>query len=759
MEEAVRWLLIVALLMLSALFSGLNLGLMGLDKNGLEIIMAGGDPDEKRYAAKIAPVRARGNQLLCTLLLGNVAVNSALSILLADLTDGTVGFIISTLLIVFLGEIVPQALCSRHPLAIGAHTLWIIKILMAVLWIATWPIARALDFFLGEEMGTIYNKNEFKKLVEMHVVSQEINKDEAKIMKGALELGTREVKEIMTPISDVYMVEVHRQLDVSFMSEIWKSGYSRIPVFDPNRDSNDNIVGMLFVKDLILIDPADCTPVQTIIEFYGRQNEYVFPDTKLREVLDVFKTGKCHMGIVHDVVDDGVRDPYYVNLGIITLEDVIERLIDEKIQDELDAADENPDDRTRKIGKFYEKMHMYSRRRIPNSVTPQEASAIFFHLTGTVDVFRPPPLGKRLVREQWLKRLIQDSVIITVDLPLERDDRTPLSLGPRAALPVKPDALQDRDVSDGGVFLYKRGQETEFFTLVLDGTIEIVAGSQGFVSEITRWSNLCADILSDVDVDLNTLLLDDSAQSSVQLQRQPSVECKYSDIVPDPANAAAVANLLRRTLLESSVSTATAATAASSAPVSANSLKLRPQKPYVPDFTARCVTRARVLRVHRFAYINALYGHFMPTPTHVVAPDNLPTPSSVLIARSKSSTPATASSNAARPLSRTLTRVDKAPHSTRDIDSLSDLSSSRARNGSTGSSGSQKLLSPSHVPSEISVDVARRSEQDYIPITITPVESKRNDQNISLVRVARVADQAVYAAEALDDEPETSHLP
>lgn len=110
---AAQILIIAVLVLLSALFSGLTLGLMGLDKNGLEIVIGGDDPVAAENARKIYPVREDGNLLLCTLLLGNVAVNALLSIIMADLTDGLLGFLVSTGVIVIFGEITPQALCSR----------------------------------------------------------------------------------------------------------------------------------------------------------------------------------------------------------------------------------------------------------------------------------------------------------------------------------------------------------------------------------------------------------------------------------------------------------------------------------------------------------------------------------------------------------------------------------------------------------------------------------------------------------------------
>ena len=109
---ALQIILIIILISLSALFSGLTLGLMSLDKTGLEIVMEGDDPQQAAFARRIYPVREDGNLLLCTLLLGNVAVNALLSILLAEYAGGIAGFISSTFLIVIFGEIVPQALVS-----------------------------------------------------------------------------------------------------------------------------------------------------------------------------------------------------------------------------------------------------------------------------------------------------------------------------------------------------------------------------------------------------------------------------------------------------------------------------------------------------------------------------------------------------------------------------------------------------------------------------------------------------------------------
>jgi len=105
-------LLIVFLLCCSGLFSGLNLGLMSIDRTELKIIAKTGSEKEQRYAKQIQPVRSSGNYLLCSLLLGNVLVNSVLTILMDDLTTGVIAIISSTLGIVIFGK--PNACTIFH---------------------------------------------------------------------------------------------------------------------------------------------------------------------------------------------------------------------------------------------------------------------------------------------------------------------------------------------------------------------------------------------------------------------------------------------------------------------------------------------------------------------------------------------------------------------------------------------------------------------------------------------------------------------
>ncbi|CAG2063823.1 unnamed protein product, partial [Timema podura] len=157
--------IILMCLAFSALFSGLNLGLMSMDQTDLKVISNTGSETERRYARAIMPVRKKGNYLLCSILLGNVLVNSSLTIIMDDITSGLVAVIGSTLAIVIFGEITPQAICSRHGLAIGANTIIITKIVMGITFPLAYPISLFLDFMLGAELGNIYTRERLKELV------------------------------------------------------------------------------------------------------------------------------------------------------------------------------------------------------------------------------------------------------------------------------------------------------------------------------------------------------------------------------------------------------------------------------------------------------------------------------------------------------------------------------------------------------------------------------------------------------------------
>ena len=284
-------ILIIVLLVLSGLFSGLNLGLMSLDPTELIIVQNSGSESEKKFAKSIAPVRKRGNFLLCTLLLGNVLVNSTATILLDSLGGGIVAVVVSTVAIVIFGEIVPQAICSRHGLAVGAKTIYITKAFMILTAPIAYPLSKLLDVILGDELGQVYNREKLAELIKLGADKQDIKHEELNIIEGALQLTQKSAKDVMTSIDDVYMVDYDATLDFETMSDIMHTGYTRVPVFEENRL---NIVALLNIKDLAFVDPDDKIPLKTVCKFYNHPITFVFEDTRLDQLLDEFKKGMSY---------------------------------------------------------------------------------------------------------------------------------------------------------------------------------------------------------------------------------------------------------------------------------------------------------------------------------------------------------------------------------------------------------------------------------------------------------------------------------
>ncbi|PFH32331.1 CBS domain-containing protein [Besnoitia besnoiti] len=355
----------------SAMFSGLTLGLLTLDIVQLKLLInrpnkTPQDERNARHARKILPLRSDGNYLLVTLLTGNVAVNAGFSILLGDLTDGLVGFLVSTVVITIFGEIIPQAACARHGLLVGGLLAPVVYALEWLLFPVVKPIAMILNWVLGEDLGTIYDKKQLSALVDYHDnVVHVLTRDEARILKGGLEFAFTRAEEVMTPLEEVYGIDVDSRLNYDVLADVLSSGFSRIPVFD--RGNSQCIVGLLFVKDLILVDYHAEVEVRTLLQFFGRGLYAVDDDTPLLELLKTFKQGETHLAVVRRVADDGEGDPFYMHVGIITLEDVLEEILQDEINDEFER------DKSRS-----------HRRRHPRLAPAGDAGMAYFSQTGSL---------------------------------------------------------------------------------------------------------------------------------------------------------------------------------------------------------------------------------------------------------------------------------------------------------------------------------------------------------------------------------------
>ncbi|KAL1801336.1 hypothetical protein ACET3X_001678 [Alternaria dauci] len=361
----------VALVLAGGVFAGLTIALMGQDEIYLQVLASSGEKHERKNAKRVLKLLERGKHwVLVTLLLSNVITNETLPIVLdRSLGGGWPAVVSSTVLIVIFGEVVPQSICVRYGLPIGAAMAPIVLGLMYIMGIIAWPTAKLLDYLLGEDHGTVYKKGGLKTLVSLHqslgLEHERLNEDEVTIITAVLDLKAKAVGNIMTPMKDVFTMSSDTILDEKMMDNILSAGYSRIPIHTP--ENENNFVGMLLVKMLITYDPEDALRVR---DFALATLPETRPETSCLDILNFFQEGKSHMVLVSEFPAEARGA-----VGVVTLEDVIEELIGEEIIDESDVFID--------VHKAIRRMAPAPRARVPRgkvvtdiSRKPSEAQAV-----------------------------------------------------------------------------------------------------------------------------------------------------------------------------------------------------------------------------------------------------------------------------------------------------------------------------------------------------------------------------------------------
>ncbi|VEU23031.1 DEKNAAC104078 [Brettanomyces naardenensis] len=321
----------MALVLLGGVFSGLTLGLMGQDEVHLKVVAQSGSVSDRKAANTVLDLLSKGKHwLLVTLLLANVITNETLPVILDRFLGGGAAAVFgSTVLIVIFGEILPQSVCVRYGLQIGAFFSNFVEVLMYIMYPVAYPIAKILDWSLGQDHGVLYGKSGLKTLVNLHHTRgvERLSQDEVTIINAVLDLKDKAVGEVMTPIQKVFTLPSDTILDEAAVEEIFNAGFSRIPIHLPGEPTN--FVGMLLVRILISYDPEDALPVSTFPLATLPETGYY---TSCLNILNYFQEGKSHMVVVSETpgMDTGAK-------GVVTLEDVIEELIGEEIVDESDV--------------------------------------------------------------------------------------------------------------------------------------------------------------------------------------------------------------------------------------------------------------------------------------------------------------------------------------------------------------------------------------------------------------------------------------
>lgn len=172
-NDGLIWLGIAFCISQSAMFSGLNLALIGISRLRLEVEATSGN----KAARRILGLRHDANFLLTTILWGNVSVNVLLTLLSDSVLNGVAAFLFSTVFITFFGEITPQAYFSRNALKVGSLLAPWLRIYQVVLYPVAKPTAMILDWLLGKEGITYFRERDIRTLIQKHIDADESDID------------------------------------------------------------------------------------------------------------------------------------------------------------------------------------------------------------------------------------------------------------------------------------------------------------------------------------------------------------------------------------------------------------------------------------------------------------------------------------------------------------------------------------------------------------------------------------------------------
>lgn len=179
---------------------------------------------------------------------------------------------------------------------------------------------------IEEEIRTIVNEGHREGLLE---------EDAREMIEGVIELGDADVSQIMTPRTDMQMIHGGMSWE-GMLDEVIRSGHTRIPVFEKNRD---DIIGILYSKDLLPELAKSATEPRRSIKELLRKPYFVPETKKVDDLLEVFQQTRNHLAIV--------LDEYGGVSGLVTIEDVLEEIVgeivdeyDKELEEEIQKIDE-----------------------------------------------------------------------------------------------------------------------------------------------------------------------------------------------------------------------------------------------------------------------------------------------------------------------------------------------------------------------------------------------------------------------------------
>jgi metal transporter CNNM len=329
LETAGTWLGIAACILQSASFSGLNLAVFSLSMLRLQVAADGGDAD----AARVLELRKSANQVLATIVWGNVINNVLLTLLSNSVLAGIGAFVFSAVAITLLGEIFPQAYFSRNALAMTARLLPFLNFYRVLLFPVAKPTAMLLDWWLGAEGLAYLHESEIRQMIARHVTAGgEISKLEATGAQNFLDLDDVPVGEegevvhaesiLSLPIANQRCVlpTFRPTPDDPFLRKVDASGKKWVIVMDTQGEPVFVLDAHHFLRDALLNQlESDATA------YWHRPIIVRDPRMRLGEVIGLMKVVPERSG--DDVIDHDLILLWSTERRIITGSDLLGRLL------------------------------------------------------------------------------------------------------------------------------------------------------------------------------------------------------------------------------------------------------------------------------------------------------------------------------------------------------------------------------------------------------------------------------------------------
>ena len=331
-DAVIQLLVLLILLALSAFFSSSETALVTVNKIRMRNLAESGN----KQAEIVIKTVENQSKMLSAILIGNNVVNlsaSSLSTVMASSLFGNKAVGISTgiltLLILVFGEITPKTMATysaeKISLRFAKYIYFLMTVLTPVIFLVNLLSGLVLKLFGVDTDGKrdAITEDELRTIVEVSHEEGVLETEEKKMITNVFDFGESLAKDIMVPRVDMTFVQVDDTYDQ--LLEIYrKERYTRIPVYE---DSIDNVIGIINVKDLLLLDSKEDFRIRD----YLREPLYTYEYKNASELMVEMRKTLNNIVIV--------LDEYGATAGLITLEDMLEEIVGE-IRDEYDADEE-----------------------------------------------------------------------------------------------------------------------------------------------------------------------------------------------------------------------------------------------------------------------------------------------------------------------------------------------------------------------------------------------------------------------------------